>query len=310
MVKYVIIITSFKEPKTIGKAIESFLNQDLLKNDLKKKNSDFELIISAPDNETLNVAKIYSKNDKRIKLIKDPGKGKMFALNTLFKLLRNKGDILILSDGDVFIGKNSLKFLIEPFKDEKVGCVTGRPMSLDSKKNIFGYWSHLLCDAGAHEARLKRQKNNQLVECSGYLWAFRNNVIENFPLDVAEDAIVPIYFWKKGYKINYAPKSIVWVAYPKNLKDFIDQKKRTSKAHIQMSKYVDFKKIKKTKTFKNEIFESYRAFFYPNTFKELIWTLLLFPIKLYIWILVYYQILILRKNHNDGWQVTQSTKFT
>ena len=55
-----IIITAFKEPKTIGRAIEQ-----VLKNKIKDK---FEIIVSAPDKETLDVARDYAKKDKRIKL--------------------------------------------------------------------------------------------------------------------------------------------------------------------------------------------------------------------------------------------------
>jgi len=293
-----VIITSFKEPKTIGKAIESFLNQNI-----KEK---YEIIVCAPDEETLDVAKDYSKKNKKVKIFKDPGKGKMFALNLLFKKI--KSEFLVLSDGDVFVKENSLIKLLEVFKDPKVGCVTGRPVSLNSRENLFGYWSHLLCDAGAHGARLKRQNQGGLVECSGYYWAFRNNVVKDFPLDVPEDAIIPIYFWQKGYKVVYASEAIVYVKYPSNLHDFIDQKKRTTKAHVQMSKYIDFNKIPKTKTFTNELLESYRAFLYPRNFKEMLWTFLLFPVKLYIWCLSLYHVKISKKYHKDAWKVTKSTK--
>ena len=61
-----IIITSYKEPKTIGRAIESFINQNI---------KDYELLVLAPDKETLDAAKKYSKS-KKVKIIKDQGKGK------------------------------------------------------------------------------------------------------------------------------------------------------------------------------------------------------------------------------------------
>ncbi|MEK6894934.1 MAG: glycosyltransferase [Nanoarchaeota archaeon] len=293
-----VIITSFKEPKTIGKAIEGFLNQDL-----KEK---YEIIVSAPDKETLDVAKSYTKKNKIVKTFQDPGKGKMFALNLLFSKV--KGDILVLSDGDIFVKENSIKYLVDLFKDPKIGCATGRVVSSDSRKTMLGYWSHLLCDAGAHQARLKRFKKGQFLECSGYLWAFRNHVVKNFPLDVPEDAIVPYYFMKKSYKIGYAPNAIVYVSYPKNLHDFIDQKKRTTKAHAQMSKYINLKDYPKTKTFKNELFESYRAFLYPKNFKEIIWTFILFPVKLYIWGLSIYHVKVAKKFHTDAWKTPKSTK--
>ena len=46
-----IIITAFKEPKTIGKAIGSILEQNI-----KEK---YELIVACPDEETKNIALSY-----------------------------------------------------------------------------------------------------------------------------------------------------------------------------------------------------------------------------------------------------------
>jgi len=179
-----IIITSYKEPKTIVKAIESFLNQDITEK--------FELIVSAPDKETLDIAKKYAEKHKQLKIFQDPGKGKSYALNLLLPKL--KGEIVILTDGDVFVSRNSVSEILEKFKDKKVGCVSGQPASINSKQNILGYWSHILTHA-AHKLRQKRDKQNNFLECSGYLWAFRNNIIKRFPLDVAEDSIIPILFW-------------------------------------------------------------------------------------------------------------------
>jgi len=294
-----IIITSFKEPGTIGRAIESFQNQ-------KEIGDKVEIIVVAPDEETLEVVRKYAKKDKQIKIFKDPGKGKSYALNLLLPKL--KGEIIILSDGDVYVSENSVQEILKKFEDEKVGCVSGRPVPQNSRNNLFGYWSHLLCDAGAHEARLKRDKKEKYFECSGYLWAFRNKIIRKFLTDVPEDSVVPLLFYKRGYKIAYASDAKVYVSYPKNLRDFIDQKKRTTKAHIQMSNYYNFNKLPKTKSFKNELFESYRAFLYPGNFKEFFWTVILFPLKLYIWALSYYHVKIIKKYHKDGWTAIKSTK--
>jgi len=293
-----IVITSYKEPNTIGKAIESFISQNI--------KEEYELIVSAPDKETLDVVKKYQKRYKQIKIFKDPGKGKSYALNLLLPKL--KGRIIILSDGDVFVSKNSVNELLKFFENPDVGVVTGRPVSLNSKNNVFGYWSHLLCDAGAHLARLKRARKNQFLECSGYLWAFRNKIIKNFPTDIAEDTIVPILFWQRGYKIAYAPKAEVYVKFPTNLHDFVEQKKRTAKSHESLQKYPQLKNVPRMKTFKNEILEGWSAFSYPKNIKELIWTLLLFPLRFYIWLLTFYHIKIKKMHYSDGWKRVESTK--
>ena len=289
-----IIITSFNEPKTIKKAIESFLNQNI-----KEK---YELIVAAPDKPTWEIVKSY----KNVKLFKDPGKGKSYALNLLLPKL--KGDILIFTDGDVYVSEDSVNEILKLFRNKKIGCVTGRPVSQNSKKNILGYWSHLLCDAGAHQARLKRARKHNFLECSGYLWTFRNQVIKKFPIDIAEDTVVPLLFREKGYQIGYAPKAEVYVKFPTTLKDFIEQKKRTAKAHESLHKYINVKKIPRTKTFKNEILEGYQAFFYPKNLNEIIWTLALFPIRLYIWTLVFYHTKVKNENYQDAWTRVNSTK--
>lgn len=288
-----IIITAFKEPNTIGKAIESFLNQ--------KIKEEYELIVSAPDKKTQEIVKKYPK----VKLFKDPGKGKTYALNLLLPSL--KGDIIILSDGDVYVSDNSVEELLKFFKDKEIGVVTGKPISINSRNNLFGYWSHLLC-FGAHKMRLNRDNKREFLECSGYLWAFRNNFISQIPRETAEDSIVPLLFYLKGYKIRYASKAEVYVKYPSNLSEFIIQKKRTSKAHETLKNFTDIKKIPRMKSLKNEILESYVLLSFPKNLKEIFWTTLLFPIRLYIWGASFLTLYLRKDSQVDGWHAIKTTK--
>jgi len=292
-----IILTSFNEPKTIGKAIESFINQDIKEN--------YELIISAPDKETLNIAKTYQKKNKKIKLFKDPGKGKSYAINLL--LSKVKGQIIILSDGDVFVSNNSVNEILEYFKNEKIGCVSACPIPQNKKDTLFGYWSHLLCYS-AHKMRKKRAKKRNFLECSGYLWAFRQGVIKKFPLDVGEDTIVPIMFWLKDYRIGYAKKAKVYVKFPSNLEDFLKQKRRAAGAHDNIHRHVNPKKILRMKTFWNEVLSSYSVFSYPETISEFFYTLVLFPLRLYIWMNLFYNSQIRKRKYTDAWKRVESTK--
>jgi len=292
-----IIITSFNEPQTIGKAIESFLNQNI-----KEK---YELIVSAPDKPTLAVAREYKRKYKQIKIFSDPGKGKSHALNLLLPKL--KGDIILLTDGDVYVSENSVNQILEKFKDKKVGCVSGRPVPQNPRKNLLGFWSHSLCHA-AHNLRQKRSRKNQFLECSGYLWAFRNKVIKRFPKDVAEDTIIPIMFWLKGWKIDYSPESEVYVNFPKNLREFIKQKIRTAASHETLHQYVNPRKIPKMKSFLNEVAGTFNVLLLPRTIRELSYTFLLFPVRFYIWANLFYNAKIRKRKYTDAWKRIESTK--
>ena len=292
-----IIITSFKEPDLVKKAIQAVLD-----NNIKEK---YELIIAAPDKETEEVVKKFSKTNKQVKYFKDPGKGKTFALNLLFKII--KGDIWIFTDGDVYLDKNAIQELLNFFKDKKVGCVGGRPVSTNSKKTILGYWSHLLFDAGAHEIRNELDKKSKFFECSGYLFAFRKEIVKKIPLNVPEDSIIPYIAMQKGYKVKYAPNAKVYVKNPTSLKDFIKQKVRTAKAHEILKRNLPH--LPKVKSFKNEIKKgTLRALKYPQNLKEFFWTLLLFPTRFYIWLKVSWEDKVIKKRHKDGWERIESTK--
>src|SRR3989338_6572335 len=111
-----IIITAYGEPKSTEKAINSFLNQ--------KIPEKYEIIVADPFKEVKQYITKKFKDKKQVKFFHDPGKGKSYALNLLFKIA--KGSILILTDGDVFIDKNSV-----------IDCFT----SLNGSATIISYFS-------------------------------------------------------------------------------------------------------------------------------------------------------------------------
>jgi cellulose synthase/poly-beta-1,6-N-acetylglucosamine synthase-like glycosyltransferase len=292
-----IVITSFKEPDSIGKAIESIINQNIKEN--------YELIVSAPDMETLAVAGKYKKINSKIKLFKDPGKGKSYALNLIFKKL--SGEIIILTDGDVYVSENAINEILKKFENQNIGCVSGRPVPQENKNSQYGYWANFLFDA-AHGLRKKLYVNGKFLECSGYLWAFRNNVIKNIPLDVAEDSVMPYLFFEKGYKIGYAENAKVYVKNADNWNDWIKQKVRTSKAHETLKKYVNLNIAPRTKTFSNETKGIFYLFSYPKNLKEFYWTLKLIVARFYMWIKVFYDTKFKNRHYNDAWDRVESTK--
>ena len=288
-----IIITAFKEPN-IDKTILSILRNKLP--------IDTEIIVSAPDKETIELAK---KTYYKIKIFNDPGKGKSYALNLLFKRL--KSEILILTDGDVEIGDVAIEEILTKFKDTKVGCVSGRVVSVNKKDNMIGYWSHLLADAGAHNIRKELYKKNSFLECTAYLFAFRGNIVKEIPLDVAEDAIIPYLFWEKKYNIAYAENALVYVKNPTTIKEFIKQRVRTAGAHSRLKFY--YPNFPSVKSFYNEVRKGFFwAISYPKNIKELIWTITLFPIRGYIWIKMFF-LKTNNKEYKDGWERVESTKY-
>jgi len=291
-----IIITTFKEPRTLPKAIKAFLEDEI--------EEEKEILVVGPDEETEKITKDFSKIYPFIYYLKDEGKGKPSALNLAFQAA--KGDWLILSDGDVFIKKGALKEIIKYFKDSKIGAVSGQPIPLNSRENLFGYFAHFLTNS-AHFLRLEKSRKKQFFPCSGYLYAIRN-IIKEIPENIlAEDAFISQIFWQKGYKIAYAPKAMVFVKFPQNLHDWLIQKKRATGGQVQKIKAYDLKI--KTRSFWQEIFQGVKFFFiYPKNLKEFFWTFLLYFLRIYLWFLIYLDLFFKKKSFEKIWLRVESTK--
>lgn len=295
-----IIITSYNEPKATLRAVNSILNQ--------KIDKSFEIIVVDP---FPNIEEFLFKNikDKRIKFFLDPGEGKSYALNLLFQEFNssNKDDLFIMTDGDVYVSENSISKILEAFKDPEIGCVTGKPVPLDKKNNKYGFWSHFVFE-GIHRARQTVSNKKSFFECSGYLFAIRKGVISDFPIDASEDAIISYLFWKKGYRIKYIPEAEVYVKNPENFKDYLTQKIRNIKGHENLNKIAP--DMPRTKSFWNEInYGWYFLFIYPRSLKELLWTIELYFVRLYLY---YKSFKELKKEqiYCDGWREneTKSTR--
>ncbi|MBL7053694.1 glycosyltransferase [Patescibacteria group bacterium] len=290
-----IIITTCREEGTLLKAIDEILRSRL------DKNYKIEILVIGPDKQTAKIVTKLSQRYKYIKYLKDKAEGKPAALNLAFK--KAKGDILILTDGDVYIDNKGLESLIRPFKDKKIGAITGRPVSLNSRKQMLGYWSHFLTHA-AHKWRMTKTN----FPCSGYLYSFRN-IISQIPKNVlAEDGLITQIIKSKGYNISYSPKSIVYVKYPDNFKDWMKQKLRSTGGYKQ--KFIQTTNHKlKTRTFWQEIKDGVILFlFFPKTIKEFLWTFVLFLARIYLWFLIFLKIKIFQPKLAKIWQRVESTK--
>ena len=294
-----IVITSYKEPQATLKATNIFLKQ------LDKKNIDFRIIICDPFIEVKDFLKKNLK-DKRVGFFLDPGEGKSYALNLLFSRIysENREDIIILSDGDVWVSEDAVSEILEAFNNKEIGCVTGNPVSIDSRDNKYGCWSHFLF-SGIDRVRKKLSNARNFFECSGYLFAIRNGVIKEFPLDCSEDSVISYLFWKKGYKIKYVEKAKVYVKNPDNWKHWMHQKLRNVKGHENLSKL--YPEMPRTKSFWNEAKEGLYIFNFSKNLKEFFWILQLYFARLYLYFKAFLE---LRKKqvYVDGFRETDASK--
>jgi cellulose synthase/poly-beta-1,6-N-acetylglucosamine synthase-like glycosyltransferase len=305
------ILTAYKEFRTVGRAIEALLEQDWP--------YEYEILVVCPDEATAAVVQTYMKISPRVFLLTDEEKGKPAALNLAFGQVR--GDICLFTDGDVEIQQGAIEPLLTPFLDPNCGAVTARPVSGSPRSTMLGFWSHLLTDAGAHQARLRLAKEQKYLDCSGYLYAARRCLLSPLPEEVlADDAYISHMIWLQGYTIAYAPSSCVKVRYPTNYRDWLLQKVRSTagatataalytKSREHREKTADNREATRMRSFYKEMKEGLLpALTYPRTIREKWWTCCLFVARLYLWIRVWLEIHVKHRSYREVWQRVESTK--
>jgi len=304
-----VVITSYKEASTIGTAVEQVIcpNTDLWPN--------LKLLVVAPDDPTLKEAERVCQRYEfsNVILIKDSGAGKPRALNIAVDAITNgmsgtqHDDVLVLTDGDVRVDDAAIKNLLKTLSlSIRYGATGAHPVSADSRTSLFGYFSHVFCSA-AHV----RRTQSSTVPMSGYLYAVRTSLIKNiFPVPEqirAEDAYVSQKILALGSKISYTPDALVYVKFPKNLADWYRQKTRSLGGNVQLADR-SFGPCAHTP---RSVFQDLEMVFFPLTFarslKEFVWSLLLYPLRLSLWLSIYYNHLF-KKYKSGAWDRIESSK--
>jgi len=308
MLSVSVIVTSSHEPQTIGWALKAILEQ----NSPQIK----EILVVAPDEGTLSAAKESTTENAKVKFLKDSGKGKPAALN--LALRQAQGDILVLTDGDVYVAPKALSHLLRPFSDIQVGGSCGRPIPTNRRDTMFGFWSHFLTEA-AHQIRLDRSRKGQFLELSGYLLAIRKSIISPVrlaspaeqgvageaipPNTLADDLYLSHLIAKSGFKTVYTPDAKVLVNYPTNLSDWFKQKKRSAFEYWQNN----YSSGQKMRTPSGEVFYGLKfAVTYPKNFQEIFWLKLLFWARTFLWLQIFF--LKLTHSQKNLWVQVKSTK--
>ena len=293
-----IVLTAWKEAKTAGKVVEELLSQ------VKDLKLDVEFILVCPDEETLRaVEKIIEKhNFENFTYVKDPQKGKPHALNLARKSIN--GDIIVSTDGDVRIEKKALGKLLEPFSDKDIWGVTGRPTCANDRSTMWGYWGHLFMDA-AHKRRTETLGSGEFFVMSGYLLAMRE-----MDWDIPDGMLDDMYFSygirEKGKKIAYAPEAIVYVKQPTSTSDWVRQKVRNLAGHELIEE--TYGSEKRVHSISDDLRYSFFLISYARNIRELLWSFIHIPLRIYIWLRVWWLVKVRGMKASEIWLRVESTK--
>lgn len=219
-----LFVTAFNEKDYIRQKVENTFQLDYPKNKIQylwvtdgSDDGSPELLKKYPELE------VYHQEERR---------GKMHAMNRGMKFV--KAPIVIFSDSNTLLAKQSVREIVLKFSNEKVGCVAGEKRILQNDTESA---------AGAGEGlywKLEswiKQKDSELntaVGAVGELFAVRTELFKDVETDtLLDDFIISLRIAKQGYKIAYAPKAYAMETASLNVKEEMKRKVRIAAGGVQ-----------------------------------------------------------------------------
>ena len=158
--------------------------------------------------------------------------GKIAAMNRAVKFVDTP--IVVFSDANTLLGKDSIRRIAEMFADPKVGCVSG-------EKRIFNADTEAASAAGEgmywkYESTLKRWDAElySAVGAAGELFAIRTELFNEVEPDtLLDDFIISLRVAMRGYKIDYDPDAYAIETASANVKEELKRKIRIAAGGIQ-----------------------------------------------------------------------------
>ncbi|MCF8453573.1 MAG: glycosyltransferase family 2 protein [Pedobacter sp.] len=159
-------------------------------------------------------------------------RGKIAAMNRAMQFV--KTPIVVFSDANTMLGKESIMKIAQMFSDPKVGCVSG-------EKRIFNAEEEAASAAGEgiywkYESTLKRWDAElySAVGAAGELFAIRTELYNEVEADtLLDDFIISLRVAMRGYKIDYDPDAYAIESASANVKEELKRKIRISAGGIQ-----------------------------------------------------------------------------
>jgi len=187
-------------------------------------------VTDGSDDGTPDMLRKYK--DKGVEVYHEEGRGgKIGAMNRGMQFV--KSPIVVFSDGNTILGKESVQRIVNLFSDPKVGCVSGEKRIYQKSKDTAAgtegiYWKY--------ESTLKKwdAELNSVVGAAGELFAIRTELFQNVEKDtLLDDFIISLRVAMKGYTIQYDPEAYAIETSSANVKEELKRKIRISAGGIQ-----------------------------------------------------------------------------
>ncbi|MFC8516617.1 glycosyltransferase [Streptomyces sp. NPDC057257] len=169
-----------------------------------------------------------------VRVVRQLNAGKPAALNR--GLANARHDIIVMMDGDTVFEPATVRELVQPFGDPRVGAVAGNA-KVGNRDSLIGAWQHIEYVMGFNLDRRMYDILRCMPTIPGAVGAFRRSALERVggmsDDTLAEDTDITMAMHRDGWRVVYAEKARAWTEAPESVQQLWSQRYRWSYGTMQ-----------------------------------------------------------------------------
>ena len=169
-----------------------------------------------------------------VRVIRQPNGGKPAALNA--GLAAARCELVVMMDGDTIFEPSTVRHLVEPFADPRVGAVAGNARVAD-RRSLIGRWQHIEYVIGFNLDRRVQDTWGVITTVPGAVGAYRRRALAEVggvsDDTLAEDTDLTIALGRAGWRVVYQPAARAWTDAPASFAQLWRQRYRWSYGVMQ-----------------------------------------------------------------------------
>lgn len=223
-----VIIAAYNEGKVIAETLRAVLATDYP--------GRLEVIVvdDGSLDETATEVELVAKADPRVRLLRQENRGKARALQRGLSAVGT--GIVVFLDADTHCQRDTLRHLVEPFVDDRVGAVSGHA-KVGNLRTFIARCQALEYTCGFNLDRRAYSRWDCMTVVPGAVSAIRKSAIDDaggFSFEtLAEDTDLTLTLHKRSQRIVYSPEAIAWTEAPETVATLARQRFRWAYGTLQ-----------------------------------------------------------------------------
>ncbi|MFJ4789025.1 glycosyltransferase [Streptomyces sp. NPDC088794] len=219
-----VLVPAYNEAKCIENTVRSLMSSE----------HPVEVIVIDDGSSDGTARIVEALGLPNVRVVRQLNAGKPAALNR--GLANARHDIIVMMDGDTVFEPATVRELVQPFGDPRVGAVAGNA-KVGNRDSLIGAWQHIEYVMGFNLDRRMYDLLRCMPTIPGAVGAFRRSALERVggmsDDTLAEDTDITMAMHRDGWRVVYAEKARAWTEAPETVQQLWSQRYRWSYGTMQ-----------------------------------------------------------------------------